>query len=245
VQRRWIDSVLRGWDESVHDGALEFAESLGPGPERQWALYVVTRRRVLRDGPEAVIAWVESLPDDDATFKLNAFRRVGGAAAEVDPQRATDFAERHLDGPYGNGLARRVGMRWVEREPKATMGWLSGLPAGERRDDGVRETYRRWLGIDRVSARQWIRSVEHERWLDPAVSVYARGLGQRDPDEAVRVAGRIHDPALRQRALGVIARQWLIRDEAAANAWLDRSDLPPEFVARIRVIPGAVQGSSK
>lgn len=237
VRRRWVDQALRGWDESVEDGALAYAESLSPGPDRQWALYVVTRRMVLRDGAAAAIAWAESLPDDDETFKLNAFRRVAGAAAEVDPELARAFAERHLEGPYGKGLARRAGMHWVDRDGDAAMRWLETLPPGEERDDGVLETFRHWMIVDRPAARSWMQQTPHEPWLDPAVSVYAKALGRQDPLAALEVAAAIRDPETRLPTLGVIAREWLVRDEAAADAWLDASDLPPDFIARIRTIP--------
>lgn len=237
VRRRWVDQALRGWDESVQDGALAYAKSLSPGPDRQWALYVVTRRMVLRDGPAAAIAWAESLPDDDEAFKLNAFRRVAGAAAEVDPELARAFAERHLAGPYGKGLARRVGMHWVERDGDAAMRWLESLPPGKERDDGVLETFRHWMIVDRPAARSWMQQTPHEPWLDPAVSIYAKALGRKDPLAALEVAAVIRDPEIRLPAMGAIAREWLVRDEAAADAWLDASDLPPDFIARIRTIP--------
>jgi len=241
VKRRWTDSVLRGWDESVQDGALEWAETLGHGPDRQWALYVVTRRRVLRDGPEAALAWAEGLPDDDELFKLNAFRRVAGAVANVDPQLATTFAERHLEGPYAKSLPTRVGMRWVERQPEAAMRWLSSLPAGTNRDDGVQDTYFQWLTNDRVAAREWLPGVEHDGWLDPAVSIYAKSFAREDPVAALQWASGIHDPELRNPTMGVIARQWLVSDEASANAWLDQSGLPESFIEKIRTIPESMR----
>ncbi len=241
LRRRWTDSALRGWDESVHDGALEWVKTLGPGPERQWSLYVVTRRRVLRDGPEAAIAWAEALPDDDELLKLNAFRRVASAVAEDYPQLAVAFAERHLEGPYAKGLPRRVGMHWVTRQPEAAMRWLSSLPAGENRDDGVLESYRKWIMVDKPAAAAWLVGMEHDGWLDPAVSVYARHLGEDDPLAGLRWASGIQDPVLRNPTLGVIARGWLMSDEASANAWLDQSGLSEQFVEKIRTIPEAAR----
>jgi hypothetical protein len=84
-------------------------------------------------------------------------------------------------------------------------------------------------------------SVEHEPWLDGAVAVYAQTLVQRDPVAAIRLAEGIHDEEIRNPALGVVARHWLVQDEAAANAWLERSDFTPEYQAKIRVIPEAVR----
>jgi len=237
IRRRWVDSVLRGWDESVQDGALSFAESLGAGPERQWALYVVTRRRVLRDGPEAVIAWAESLPDQDELFKLNVYRRVAGAVAEVDGELAIAFVERHLEGPYAKSLPQRVGMRLVTRDPERAMRWLSSLPPSENRDSGVMETYRAWLAHDRAAAQAWLPKTEHDGWLDPAVAIYAKSISLDDPLAAVEWASKIGNTPLRERIVGVIARKWLMRDEPAANAWLEQSGLPENLIAKIRGLP--------
>ena len=245
VRRRWVDSILRGWEESVHGGALSYAESLGHGEDRQWALSVVARLMALRDGPEATIAWAESLPDDDGAFKLNAFRRVAGAAAAVDPLAGAAFAERHLDGPYSKGMARRVGMAWIDHDPEGAMRWLSTLPDNENRTDGVLETYRRWLRHDRAAARLWINTVELEPWVDGALSVHAKGMGKEDPLEAIRAASQITDPELRQGTLGVVAREWVIRDEEAGKAWLDRSGLPEDFIVRILAISPGMRSSVK
>jgi hypothetical protein len=239
IRRRWVDSVLRGWDESRHGGALAYAESLPPGEERQWALYIVSRRKVLRDGPEAAIAWVEALPDDQKMFKSNAFKRIAGAVAEVDPEAATAFASRHLDGPFAEGLPRRIAMRWADHDPEGAMAWLSTLPDNPNRNDGVRETFRHWLILDRKAARAWIRDQEHERWLDSAVSVFAKGLGRRSPVEALGFAHQIHDPKIRRQTVIITAREWLIRNEASANEWLAQADLEEEWLGKIRTIsPG-------
>jgi hypothetical protein len=238
TQRRlWIDYVLRGWDESVTDGALSYAESLGAGPERQWALTVLLRRRVLRDGPEAVIEWAEALPERDEAFKLNVYRRVAGAVAEVDADLAVEFAERHMDGPYGKGLPERVGGKWVLRDPEATMRWLSTLPPGEARKSGVMETYRIWLAVDRVAAQAWLPEQPHDGWLDPAVALYARSISLEDPPQALEWAMGIADTDLRNGTVGSIVRKWLLREPGSAEAWLARSGLPDDLVARIRVVP--------
>lgn len=239
IQRRlWIDYVLRGWDESVVDGALSYAESLAPGPERQWALTVVTRRRVMRDGPELVIAWAEALPDEpDPALKLNAFRRVAGSVAEVDVDLAVAFVERHMDGPYAKGLVERVGARWVNRDPEAAMRWLSSLPAGAARDDGVMETYRAWLARDRAAAQAWVPATPHDVWLDPAVALYARSISLQDPHRALDWAGGIADIDLRHGTVGGIARKWLMREPGSAEAWLAQSGLPEDLIRKIRIVP--------
>jgi len=235
VARRWKMAVLQGWDASTIDGALSYALSMAAGPDRQWALTTVTRRRVMRDGPDVAIAWAEWLPDNDPAFKLNVFRRVAGAVADVDTDKAIAFAEKHLDGPYGRGLPMRVGMSAVLVDASLTWRWLESLPAGRDRDEGVRETYRLWLNRQRAAAKAWIPTAENDGWLDPAIPLYARSISLEAPREALTWASRINDQAKREGAMAAVARIWLRNDPVAADAWLETSDLPDELVRKIRV----------
>ncbi|MDJ0789406.1 MAG: hypothetical protein QNK05_21580 [Myxococcota bacterium] len=237
VQRLlWVDYVLRGWDESVIDGATSYALSLGAGPQRQWALTVTIRRRVMRDGPESVIAWAEALPEDDEALKLNAYRRVAAAVAEVDVDLAAAFAERHMDGPYGRGLPHRVGATWIKSDPEAAMRWLAAMPASENRNTGVMEAYRAWLARDRKAAQAYVPATPHDGWLDPAVALYARSISLRDPHGALEWASGIRDVDLREGTMGNIARKWYMRDQGAAEAWLAQSDLPPDLIRKIKIV---------
>jgi hypothetical protein len=210
---------------------------MGSGHDRQRAIYTVARRKVLRDGVEAAFRWAEGLPDSEDEFKLNVFRRVASSAAEVDPQAAAAWAERHADGEHGLQLPRRVGTRWAKRDPESAMRWLSTLPESWNRDDGVRETYRTWLRLGGDRPMEWLRNAELEPWLDPAVSLFAKKLSYEDPEAALEWAGRISDEEIRWGTVGVIARAWLMADEEAAKAWIDGAELPDVYRQKIFVIP--------
>jgi hypothetical protein len=237
----YLHAVLAGWDASGEPGLFEYVASLPGGADRQRAISVLARRRVLRDGPEEAFRWAEALPDSQDAFKLNVFRRVAGAAAEVDPQGAAAFAERHYADPaLGKGLPLRVGMAWAKRDPEAAMLWLATLPAGPNRDDAVGETYRTWLRGDRTAAREWLRNTEPEPWLDPAVSLYAQSIAYESSEraaEALEQVARISDEQTRNAAIVLVARLWLERDRPAAEAWLASADLPDAVRERASQLP--------
>jgi hypothetical protein len=241
LRRPYTDAVIAGWEESGQPGILDYVESLGSGHDRQRAIYTVARRKVLRDGVEAAFRWAEGLPDSEDEFKLNVFRRVASSAAEVDPEAAAAWAERHADGEHGLQLPRRVGTRWAKRDPEAAMRWLSTLPQGWNRDDGVRETYRTWLRLGGDRPLAWLRGAELEPWLDPAVALFATRLSHEDREEALEWAGRISDEELRWGTVGIIARGWLMTDEEAAKAWIDRAELPELYRRKIFEIPEGVR----
>jgi len=139
LHRTSVDALVRGWNDSGRPGLTAYLVALPRGIERQRAISLVARSKVHREGVEETFRWAEALPDDPDGFKLNVFRRVASWAAEVDPQRAAAWAERHGQGEYGKGLYRRVGTRWARQDGLAAMTWLATLPAGPRRDVGVED----------------------------------------------------------------------------------------------------------
>lgn len=237
----YTEACLAGWEESAEPGLLEFVEKQPEGHDRQRAIFVIARRKVLREGPEAAIAWAEGLAEDDPTFKLNVMRRVASSVAEVDPERAAEWAEEQLGGEFEAGVPQRVGTRWGKRDPESALQWLSTLPPGRAREDGVRETFRTWLRTDAPRAMEYMANVELEPWLDPAASLVARRLAAPDPLEALAWAARIEDEELRNYTTGVVARAWVINDEPAARAWVEQADLPAYLKKKIFEIPPSMR----
>ena len=245
VRPLWLDAVLSGWQESGQPGAFEFVRALPSGPDRQRALATLARRKVLRDGVAAAFDWAEGLPEDDDKFKLNLMRRVGSAAAGVDPEIAAERAGRLADGPYAQGLLRRVGIRWANRDGAAALHWLVSLPAGHPRDDGVSETYRAWVrGPARADAIRFMEGpARNDPALDPATALYAQVFVSDDPLGAIEVARAIEAEDLRWATVGRVWRIWWTDDEEAANAWFEQTsdDIPEFYRERMRVIPKAVR----
>ncbi len=241
LRRPYVNAVLAGWEESGQPGVFEYVERMQRGHDRQRAIYVVARRKVLRDGVEAAFRWAEELPDSEDEFKLNVFRRVASSAAEVDPEAAAAWAERHQAGEHGLALPTRVADRWAKRDPEAAMRWLSTLPEGWNRTDAVRETYRTWLRLGGDRPLEWLRAAKIEPWLDPAVALFARKLALDDREEALEWAGRISDEEMRWGTVTLIARDWLVLDEEAAKAWIDQAELPEPYRSKVFAIPPGIR----
>jgi hypothetical protein len=76
-------------------------------------------------------------------------------------------------------------------------------------------------------------SASPERWMEPAVSIYAMVLARKQPAQAMEVAQRIEEPKWRDKAISGVARRWLNQAPEAANAWLASAELSPELRAEI------------
>lgn len=239
-----IVALVQGWFASGRDGVVEYLEQYPAGSTRQIAIAGLVRTMALRNGLDATIRWAEALPDDaPAKFKLQTFRRVGSVAAEIDPLRAAAWAETHLQGDFGEGLPRRVAVRWVRQDPEAAMAWLGSLPTERHIEYAVEETYRTWLGRDRESAWAWIRNAEPAPYLEPAVSLYAVGISKEDPQEGLEWAARVLDEDRHDVTLEAIGRAWLNRDPERARAWIEQSDMSE--AARNRVFNPASLGRAR
>ncbi len=234
----YVMAIVQGWSESGMPGLDNFIATKMSGPHQQRATTVNLRGKIRKEGTEATIIWAQSVPNE---ARLAVNQRVASALAEVDPLRATEFAEKYMEGAYGRFLPRRVATRWAKSNPLAAMEWLSTLPPGSNRDDGVAETFRRWLGSDRRTARAWMKKVVDDpdgRWLEPAASLYALDTVLESPAEAAQWAlDHVSDPELSPPAIGNSVRYWLLEDEAAATEWLAESGLPKELQAKILQIP--------
>ena len=128
--------------------------------------------------------------------------------------------------------------------------WLASLPPGEERDDGITESFRRWLKGNRSDAHAWVRSLagreEDSAWAEPAFALYSLDIAVESPEEAVAFAdANIRNSERRKPAVGNPLRYWLLQDETAALAWLAASDFDEKTKARIATIPDGLRTNYK
>lgn len=232
---RLIAALAEGWFDADRKGVEDYLVALPPGAERQLAIAGLARQRVLRDGIEPTLRWAEALPDAaPGRFKLQAYRRVAGAVAEVDPVRAAAWVELQLEGELWDGLARRVAVRWAGQDGQAALTWLLSLPP-EKLGTAVQEAYRVWLDRDGEGAHAWLDAAQANPATAPAVGIYALGVAREDPSAALAWAAKVADEPLRHRTLVQIGRTWMARDPEAARAWLAESELTPTERERVLV----------
>lgn len=230
-------ALVRGWYDSGEPGLVDFIRDMGMGFERQRGLGVYARRAIQEAGVEAVMRWAESLPDEPEKFKLNAFRQVASELTQAQPAAGVAWCEAHCEGAFGSEMRMLVGIRWAAQDPLAALEWLSSYRAGKVRDRAVRDSYRRWVQLDREAAHAWTESVGRESaeaWFGPIAEVHAHMLSYRDSQQALSWVAAIHDEERREQSYVAIARRWREKDETAAEAWLVESPLSAEARERAR-----------
>jgi hypothetical protein len=231
--------LARGWDESGQPGLEAFLTRATAESGEAYALAIdaLARARILREGPEAAMAWADAFPDGEqgapSPIKLLATQRVAGVLVETDPQRAGDWAAAKRGPDYGIGLLLKVGTAWAERDPEAALRWLEGLPSDRDLPTVIQETYHKWFTDDMAAASRWLEGQTLEPWLDPALSTYAQWKTRESFEAAMDWAQRIHDPKRREVTVGKIALAWLRKSPDEADAWLARTELPDSTRERI------------
>ena len=116
------------------------------------------------------------------------------------------------------------------------MAWLGEQPAGELRDQAVREAFGEWTKTDPLSARAWLLEEKPAALRDPALEFKAQRVVDYEPERAIGFCERIEDSARRQGCLESTATRWYAKDAVAAETWLQQSSLDDEARSRVRVL---------
>ncbi len=151
--------------------------------------------------------------------------------AETDPARAAAWVQQTGGAAP---LLPAIHDRWINHDARSATAFASSLP-GPQREALLREAVSRWLALDGAAAREWLRSQGPQGGLDATLALHASSdeLLRHQPDEALAVAQRISDPALRWQTLVTMARHLDDIDPALTDQWPNRLPLMPGERARL------------
>jgi hypothetical protein len=231
-------ALVRGWFESGKPGLEEYVHGIGVGLDRQRAIAAYVTALIRAKGTKAAVDWAESLPDTDDQYKLEVNRGVGPALVPFDLAAAQHFCDTHCEGPLGSNVRSRIAARWSQEDGPAALEWLGTAPKSDDNDTAIRFTYSVWTRREPEKAISWMKAKRAETprpaWIEPITPVFVRVLGQDHPLEALAIIPEITGPNEREWAPVEIVRHWRLRDEAAAEAWIQQSSLTPEQIEHIR-----------
>jgi len=232
-------SMLTGWVYSGEGGIDEYLAGLR-NVKQDTAITRVAGKLMRSGGPEVTMRWVDAIVENDAyetRFKKRVFRRGIRMVGRWDPELAAAWAMEHAGQAYAVDAPRIVAGRWGERNGRAAMQWVRAHPDEELRELAVREAFRTWLQADRADAVAWLEAETLTAFHEPAISFYAKDLGDRTPEQAIRWCERILDAERRLRCLEPAAAKWYQRDAVAAETWLQQSPLDEDARRTARTPP--------
>jgi hypothetical protein len=231
--------LVAGWvasDDRI--GASEYAANLSDG-RRRYRLALRLTGQAKRDGVEAVIAWVDGVPEDAPNdFKAAAFTHAAGAVALLDPERVVPWYEGQMQYSYTSGGLRNIANKWAQYyDPSSLVTWIESLPIEADREiertEAVRSAFRIWAGAAPGEVATWLASAPPGPTRDEALAELARATADASPAEAVRWAGLIEDEELRRKYMLRTTRRWFAKDSAAAGKWFMGADIPDDLRQQI------------
>lgn len=235
LRKRLRRPLAEGWIHGAdRAGATGYVATI-ENPRQRGRLTFLLAADTMRDGPEALIRWADSVPETAPNdFKRAAFHQAATLLARENPRRAAAWFEEHRMHPYSAGTPEGIAVRWSDHhDPPALFDWLRSLPAdGERaseRADAISAGFRVWVQRDRGQAEEWLAAELPDPALDPAIVELVRLHTRTSPESALEWAARIDDAKLRRNAMVRAGRGWRRRAPQAFDAWLSASDLPGDL----------------
>jgi hypothetical protein len=239
--------LVAGWvasDDRI--GASEYAATISDGRRRsRFALRLAGNAK--RDGAEAVIAWVDAVPEDAPNdFKATAFSHAAGAVARLDFERAVSWYESHMQHSYSSGGLRNIANKGAQyHDPSSLVAWIETLPIEADREteraDALRSAFRIWAGEAPGEVEAWLESASAGPTRDVAIGAFVRETVAESPAEAARWVVLIEDDELRRKYMLRTTRRWFAKDPAAAGAWLAGADISDDW--RQQIVGNAPQAS--
>ncbi len=231
--------LVGGWEQSKDlAGISEYGATVTETKLRN-RLALRIAAQTMRTGPDAVIAWAESVPVDAPNdFKRIVFVHACQTLARAYPVRTADWYEKHVDQPYSRGALRKIANRWATyHEPSDLITWLENLALDDTKESerlpALGAGMRIWVSRTPAEVEAWLASNETSATKDLAIIEYARGTIDTSPAKALEWVVQIQDDIARKTATVRMAREWLISDFEGAKAWLTESDIPNSLVNKV------------
>jgi hypothetical protein len=233
LRRRLREALISGWVSS-HDrqGASEYAATV-ENVRRRHRLALRLAGEAKRDGPDAVIAWADAVPEDAPNeFKETVFATGAGALANLDPERAAAWYESRMQHWYTRSSLLNIAGKWAHfHDPKPLVAWIETLPIEEAREhertDALKVAFRSWADKAPEEVEAWLETASVGPIRDQAIDELARATADASPAEALRWAGQIEDEKLRRKRQIRYSRKWFEQDPEAARTWLASEDVTP------------------
>ncbi|MEE2674614.1 MAG: hypothetical protein VX466_12515 [Myxococcota bacterium] len=239
LRDRLTTSLVQGWVRSHdHVGVSEYIASL-PAMRRRDRLSFRLAGELMRDGPDAVIAWAEAVPVDAPNqFKQYAFYHAAGSVTRVDPARVIPFYKRHMGRGYTSTALRNIAIKWSQyHDPRELVAWVLSLPAGtvseSMRAEAIGAAVRTWAEKASDEVGPWLERKLPDPSFDRAIAEFVRAIADTSPELAVSWAARIENEAERRKYTLRAGRRWMKQAPEAARAWAVGADMPEDWREQI------------
>jgi hypothetical protein len=239
---RWAEANHRGTEANPYLAGI--IRSLGASdPARATALLTAMPRsqeraealdamlpHLLAQGSDATRAWISAISDE--SLRNGSMTRVAGQLAQSDPKGTADWllanpgdaTKRSLDDVFGT---------WAAANRDAAVAYFQALPTGEERSNALRGVISAVASQDAAAAAKILDRYTGDVTDGTIQSFVWHSFGS-DPALAMNYIGRLADAGNQERMYNRTLENWLSRDPAAAQAWMQRNTLPENVLRNIQ-----------
>jgi hypothetical protein len=223
-----MPGIIRGLIESDPTRATQLLAAMPRSEERAKGLDFMVPH-LLRQGSEATRAWIAAITDE--SLRNGAILRTADKLADADPAGTASWL---LDNP-GEASQRRMGdvySAWAKQDKQAALSSLNALPAGDFRSNALRGMVSSVASADPKAAITLMDQYANDV-TDRVVQNFVWHSYDSDPATAASQISRIGDERQRDQMYRRMLDNWIERDPASAQAWIQTNSLPQSIRDRI------------
>ena len=224
----FIPGIIRGLAQSDPARATELLASLPRSEDRGKALDFMLPH-LLEQGSEATRNWISGLTDE--ALRNGAMIRAADRLAASDPEATASWllanpgqaADRRMDDVYST---------WAGKDQQAALSSFSALPPGQARSNALRGVVST-VATDDVQAALSLMDRYPADVNDRLVQNFVWHALGSDPATAASQIPRIADEGERDQTYRRMLGNWMERDPAAAQAWMQVNPVPENVRERL------------
>ena len=250
--RSWISGLTVQWIAGDAYSALAFGQVRADGLEeatdlvrrmndnkvRDQTIEAILRALFLDQGPEAALAWVDSLPADGEKTRLlknRAFQMASHWIGSLDPVMGAAWYERQKGEPYVRGAVGGLVQEWVEMEPERALEWLLKISAEDPStyERAIGQASKRFADTRPARAERWLKEHAGSVEMQDAIPALVQTLKSEEPIAALVWTQRVENSRMRDSLADTVIDLWVERDRSAVETWGESPDLDDETRDRI------------
>lgn len=170
----------------------------------------------------AAEAMIRGLPTDQ---QAEAMASAINGLSRTDPQQAAAKAAAMAAGEERDNALRSVASNWSRQDPQAAAAWVMSQGDAETQSRAIGEVMTNWVSQDEKGALGFLNSQQPGDVRDRAAASYIMSSRNQNGSELIKIAESISDNDSRERTVRMTAMRWIGEDPAAANTYIQSSDL--------------------
>jgi hypothetical protein len=231
-----LDATVTGLAGAGEHAALtKLLEPLPADQERAW-LVTQAILEFYRSGPDAVRAWIDSIPwEAQNDLKREALHPGLVTLAEIDPKAAFAWYETVEAKLPAGALLEQISQAAGAKDPLANLEWLLLRGESDGRMRGLRAGAYHYLKADGPVAAEWITARLDEPGVKAGMLLpLAQYTFSIDLQKSLPLAEQIEAPGEKIQMLKTILVRWSREDFPAVEKYMAEARVPREVENAVR-----------